>query len=338
MESYDVIIIGAGPAGLKCAETIGNSNLKVLVIEKNRIIGPKVCGGLMTSTGMEYLNPDIDMNQFKYIIAHSILGETKVNLENSPIYSVDRKKLGQWQLKKLKKFNNLTVRTKTSVTEIHKEYIVANNKKIKFKYLVGADGSSSIVRRFLGLKTKKLTIAVQYIIPTKKYNKLEIFFDTRLFSAWYAWIIPCGDYVAVGAGCDPKAFQVKKLINNFNKWLKQNNIDIANGKYEAHSLNYDYQGICFGNIFLTGDAAGLVYGFTGEGIHQALVSGEEVGKKILDENHVMSLENIFRRKKEQDLITNILVTLGFLRIFGHELILYFLKNKIFRKRMIKLLF
>ena len=69
-----------------------------------------------------------------------------------------------------------------------------------------------------------------------------------------------------------------------------------------------------------------------------MVSGEEVGKKIIDEKYIISLEDIFKRKKEQDLITNILVKSGVLRIFGHELILCFLKNRIFRNRMIKLLF
>lgn len=55
MEYFDVIIIGAGPAGLKCAETLGNSKLKVLLLEKNSKIGPKTCGGLMTTIGIKYL-------------------------------------------------------------------------------------------------------------------------------------------------------------------------------------------------------------------------------------------------------------------------------------------
>ena len=57
MESFDVVIIGAGPAGLKCAETLGNSNKKVLLLEKNSKIGPKPCGGLMTQIGIKN-NPE----------------------------------------------------------------------------------------------------------------------------------------------------------------------------------------------------------------------------------------------------------------------------------------
>ena len=42
---YDVVIVGAGPAGLACAKKLKNSKLKVLIIEKNKIIGPKICAG-----------------------------------------------------------------------------------------------------------------------------------------------------------------------------------------------------------------------------------------------------------------------------------------------------
>lgn len=43
---YDVIIVGAGPSGLSAAKILAQNNKKVLVLEKNSIIGPKVCGGV----------------------------------------------------------------------------------------------------------------------------------------------------------------------------------------------------------------------------------------------------------------------------------------------------
>lgn len=338
MEHYDVIIIGAGPAGLKCAEILGSSELKVLLLEKNEIIGPKVCAGLMTSDGIKYLNQNVEANQFKKCIIHSIFRKTKVDLTDYPIYTIDRKKLGQWQLKKLEKMDNITIRTKSFVNKIGKDYILADNREIKFKYLIGADGSSSIVRRHLELKTNKSSvgIGIHYIVPTKKYKEIELFFDTRLFKTWYAWIAPHNNYASIGAGCDLKILSGKKLAVNFHKWLKRNNIDVSNGKYEASLLDYDYQGIYFGNKFLIGDAAGLIYGFTGEGIYPALVSGEEAAKKIMDNNYKLSLENILRKKREQDFIVSILMKMGFLRMIGHELIAWSLKYKILRDRVIKI--
>ena len=49
---YDVVIIGAGPAGLSCAGIIAQNNLKVLVLERKVRPGPKVCAGGVTWSGL----------------------------------------------------------------------------------------------------------------------------------------------------------------------------------------------------------------------------------------------------------------------------------------------
>ncbi len=337
MESFDVIIIGAGPAGLKCAETLGNSNKTVLLLEKNETIGPKPCGGLMTSNGINYLKQCVGEKKFTKFIVNSIFGKKEIGIKNTPLYTINREKLGQYQLKKLKKFRNITLRTSSRVLKIDKKYILVNGQKIKFNFLVGADGSSSIVRKHLAIKTNKLGMALHYKIPSKKYSNIEIFFNTNLYGPYYAWILPNDGYVSIGTGCDPKIFPVKKLTDNFNKWLISKNIDISEAKYEAHPLNYDYQGLEFGKIFLVGDAGGLIYNFTGEGIHPAMISGEEIGRKIINPNHKISIDEVLRKKKGQDKITKILIMSGPLRGVFHELIILLIKSKIFRKKIINLL-
>jgi geranylgeranyl reductase len=75
------------------------------------------------------------------------------------------------------------------------------------------------------------------------------------------------------------------MKKNFLEWLKLKKINIAEATYEAFVINCDYQGYKFGDTFLIGDAAGLASGFTGEGIYQALISGEEIAKLILDNSY-----------------------------------------------------
>lgn len=335
MEIFDVIIIGAGPAGLRCAEILGNSNKTVLLLEKNKNIGLKPCGGLMTSSGINYLRQSIGEKKFNRFIANSIFGKKEIEIEDTPLYTINREKLGQYQLKKLKKFQNITIRTGLMVSKIDENYIVVNGQKIRFNSLVGADGSSSIVRRYLGIKINKLGIALHYKIPTKKYSNIELFFNTNLFGPYYAWILPNDNYVSIGTGCDPKIFPLKKLINNFNKWLISKNIDISKAKYEARPLNYDYQGLEFGKVFLIGDAAGLIYSFTGEGIHSAMISGEEVGKKIINPDYKISIDEILKKKNNQDIITKFLIISGPLRAIFHELIILLIRSRIFRNKIIK---
>ncbi len=334
MKVYDAIIIGAGPAGLNCAEKLAKANKKVLLLEQKEVIGPKVCAGGLLSHDLKYLKlPDEMVDcKFKEATLHTPFNKDTIKLDKYFVYTIDRKNLGQWQLSKLKK-TSAVIRTNSMVTKIGKNYVVVNNsEKIKFKYLVGADGSSSIVRRFLGLKTNKLDIAMQYVIPTKKYKKVEFFFNSNLFHSWYAWIFPHKGYVSIGCGCDPKFLKSKKLSVNFHKWLEANKIDVSKGEYQAHPINFDFDGYKFKNIFLVGDAAGLASGLTGEGIYQALISGEEIAKMIINKKYLSNkMEELIKLKKLQDGLLNFLEKSGPIRGLEYEFLALLLKNKLIDK-------
>lgn len=157
-------------------------------------------------------------------------------------------------------------------------------------------------------------MAIHYKLKDNaSYRNIEFYYNTEFFGPWYAWILPNDKYVSIGTGCDPKYMPIQKLKTNFEKWLKKKNIIVTNAVYEAHSLNYDYQGIEFGNIFLAGDAAGLINSFTGEGIIPAMISGEEIGKKIIDPGYKINLAGVMKKKNSQDSIARILLFSGIFR-------------------------
>jgi geranylgeranyl reductase len=52
MQSFSVIIVGAGPGGLACAKLLAEHGIDVLVLEKKPVAGPKVCGGGITWAGL----------------------------------------------------------------------------------------------------------------------------------------------------------------------------------------------------------------------------------------------------------------------------------------------
>src|SRR3989338_4272097 len=222
MEEFDIIIVGAGPAGLKCAEVLSKSNMKILLLELNDTIGPKVCAGGLTGNDIKCLDLPENLLDYSYkeIKVHSRFFHTDVITDTPFVYTIDRKNLGQWQLDRLKD-TKIDIRTNAKVTQIDKNHIIINGRtKIKYNHLIGADGSNSIVRRFLGLKSENKGIAIQYILNTESYNDFEVFFDSRLFHSWYAWIFPHRGYVSIGCGCNPKYLSANKLIENFNDWLK----------------------------------------------------------------------------------------------------------------------
>ena len=322
MKSFDVVIVGAGPGGIKCAEILTKAKKSVLLLEKNKEVGSKVCAGGLTRKDVEYFNPPENILEFKYTEAwlNTPLQRIKGVASRPILFTIDRKQFGQWQLKSA----GVTATTNSAVTEIGKDYIIVNSKeKIKFKFLVGADGSASIVRRHLGLKTEKYCLGLHYIVKNNKYNKIESYFDSKLFKNGYAWIFPHKGYASIGCGAMPSSLDANKLRTNFDKWIKKQNIDVSNAKLEAFPINFDYRGHKFNNIFLVGDAAGLASNATGEGIYQAAISGEEVAKQILNPDYdAPEIKKILETKKLQEKISLFILKSGFLRPLVYELLAF----------------
>ncbi|MGC3977961.1 MAG: NAD(P)/FAD-dependent oxidoreductase [Paludibacteraceae bacterium] len=250
MKLYDVIIVGAGPAGLRCAEELSNSLLRVLLLEKNAEIGHKVCAGGLTGKGMEYLHLPQDLIEFQYDSIKLQVNHLPFTIKHQRTfaYTIDRKELGQWQLSKISDATNVEIRTNAKVTEITQNSVTVNDEVFGYKTLVGADGSNSTVRRYLGMKSEKVVAAIQYIIPSNKYKNFELYFQPRKFHAGYVWIFPHRGYVSIGTGCDGKLFPTSKLKDNFHQWLKKHKVDVSDARYEAFPINADYQGYKFGNI------------------------------------------------------------------------------------------
>lgn len=339
MQKFDVIIVGAGPAGLKCAETItkANNKLKVLVLEKNKEIGPKICAGGLTGKDLQVFNIPDELLDFRYneVILRTRLDTTNVMSDEFFIYTIDRRNLGQWQLNNLKS-TKAVVRTNSRVTKIEDNQVTVNDKtKYGYRYLVGADGASSIVRKHLNIPSEKIMIGIQYIVKTDDYRNLEIIFDDKKFNVGYGWIFPHRGYVSIGCGGDPKMINAAKLRENFEQWLKEAKIDVTTAEFQSFPINCDYRGYRFNNIFLVGDAAGFASEFTGEGMYQALISGDEVAKIILDSNYKpVKIEELLALKVRHNRRIEKLKSIGVFRPILYELAAILVKTRFFAKKLI----
>lgn len=338
-KSYDWIIIGAGPAGLKCAEILAKNGKEVLVLEKNKVIGEKVCAGGLTLKDLELKIPSkIIQKKFKKIILQTPLQESEIKSDKPFIATINRKDLGNWMADNAKKAG-AKILINSEVTKISNKYVIVNKNKIRYKYLIGADGSNSIVRKYLGLKSNKVLQAFQYL-SKKRFKDIGLISDPNKFGH-YVWIFPHKKFASIGTGRDlskQKTFgmDTKDIKNNFDNWCCKNRIDIKKSKFEASIINYDYQGFDFGNIFLVGDAAGFASGLTGEGIYNAIKSGEDVANKTLNPKYeCKSINHILNVKKVEDRILDILESNKILTKVDEEIFNLILKTKLINGKFIE---
>ncbi len=296
------MIIGAGPGGLAAAKVLAKNNKKVLVLEKNKVIGPKVCAGGLTTKDFELGIPkEVAEQFFNHLNIHTPFGESEITDKKDFIATVDRGRLGQF-MQKAAENAGAEIQTARKADKIAKDYVVAGSEEYGFNHLIGADGSHSIVREFLGLKNDNMA-AFHYKVPGQ-FPSIDLFLDANLFGSGYAWIFPHKSWTSIGCGADTKTLiPAEKLNENFRKWLKKQEIDVSQAQYEGWFINYNYQGHEFGNVFIVGDAAGFASGLTGEGMYFAMISGIEVAKKIINPDYqTPGLGEILKVKKKHELL------------------------------------
>ncbi|MFH1509152.1 MAG: NAD(P)/FAD-dependent oxidoreductase [bacterium] len=335
MEKYETIIIGAGPGGLHCAQKLAAAGRQVLVIEQKEIIGPKICGGGLTTKIMDLGIPkDLVEYFFHKPIQYTPYQRVVVKTKEPSIATISRERLGQWMASEAQK-QGAILEIGMRVTKINDNSVMIGNREIKFDYLIGADGSNSIVRRSLNIPMKKIGIGMHYITK-QKFKYLKNFFDNKYFASGYAWIFPYRNYTSIGVYGSPESISASELRSNFHKWLKQKNIDVADAKFEAASINCDYRGYKFDNMFLVGDAAGFTSSLTGEGMYFAMVTGAEVAKLIIDpEYKPLKIDQLLRVKRRHETLARIIESAGVIRPVCFELFTFLLRNNTLRHKILK---
>jgi len=284
MQSFHTVIVGAGPGGLACARVLAEAGCDVLVLERNGVIGPKVCAGGITGAGIDLFSAgNFTEQSFCEQVVKTDWQQVRLSAAAPMICTVSRARLGEW-LHGRAVAAGARVETAAHVSEIKERHVVTANGSYGFHQLVGADGSSSLVRAHLGLESTAVGIGMHYMVPGR-FASMEWHMRSRLFANGYAWVFPHQQAASVGAYVRRGMMRPRQLLTNLKKWCGCQGIDIGRARLEAALINFDYRGWRFGNKWLVGDAAGLASGLTGEGIYPAIVSGETVARTILDEHH-----------------------------------------------------
>ena len=307
---YDVLIIGAGPAGAVTAYYLAQAGYKVCLVDKQSFPRDKVCGDFVGPVGLvELLRLGITRDvvyQQSNKIGHASLFLDGDELVSAPIpvlsdlppfgRVIPRLQLDQWifdaavkagaefmggyRVKDVQQSNGSVVA------------VVERGKKTSYlraRLLIGADGSNSIVARNLrGYsppdQDRIVAVRAYYENVTGPYERCDLYFSGDSFPG-YCWLFPTGEGTAnVGVGVASKTVpDGKRALKSLLQQLVKEDKTLSQRLRHARLVTkvtgwplttYDHRlPIVWDRVMLTGDAAGLINPLNGEGIQYALLSG-----------------------------------------------------------------
>lgn len=287
LKNFETIIVGAGPAGL----TAGMSLKDSLILDQKKEIGlPVRCAEGLTKRNLERLGipPDPFWISAKIDILKFFLPNGKIILLSGKEvgYILDRTRFEKFLAKKCQG----EILLERKVIDIKKEdgtwkIITEKGEIFSSKYLIGADGSLSIVREKIFKEKLNFFSTLQFLVRLEKEidtSEIRMYFDKERFPSGYAWIFPKAKNLAnIGLGGE------KNLKEEFEDFI-ENTIKKEFGNYElveprCKVLSWGGAKIKLfkDNAFLVGDAGGLIEPIFGEGMGNAMISGEIAAKAII---------------------------------------------------------
>ncbi len=326
MKYYDIIIAGAGPAGLLTALNLKNSNFSICIIEKEKEddIGKKnICGGACDYNLLKKYN-------IQGLLSLNIINKVKIiNNKKTINFSIDNKAIFNREEfdKKIfylvKKQKNTIIKTNEKVIEFtEKENIVIKTNKNKFecKYFIIATGPLNIFakNKNIGFSIEKNRYAYGGRILINENHKLqELVFDFTGEIFGYMWIFENKKDTNIGNGIYFK--QKINLKEELKVFCKKNNYTYKDN-YQGAIVPLEIpQKITSNNIACIGDSAGMINPVTAGGLGSIFIFSEILAN---------SIEKAFKKNKklENEYIKEVKKTKIYIWIKVFSLILK-IKNK-----------
>jgi geranylgeranyl reductase family protein len=282
MNDYDVIVVGAGPAGSTAARELAAS-CRVLLLDRAAFPRDKPCGGgvLISATPLlpfslepvtERVVTGFRVTYRRQAVFHHHFDEPLALMTQRSrldAFLVDRAVEAGAEFRDACGVQGVEAEPSSVVVRL------ANGDRLSAPALIAADGANGPVRRSLGLPALRRAVALEANVPGVGPNWSDsVGLDLGSMAGGYGWVFPKGDHSNIGVGGWPVVGQ--KLRAELNAYATTEGFDPAalTGVRGHHLPLRDAGSIAAeGRIAFVGDAAGLIDPLSGEGIGNAIRSG-----------------------------------------------------------------
>jgi len=299
-EEYDIVVVGAGPAGSIAARYAAQGGASVIVLEKDRDVGyPVRCGEAISREGLEaFIKPDkrwinAEITKFGFVAPNG--KKVVIDLGKVEGYMLERR-IFDYELAKTASDAGAEILTRAYVNDLINENgkvtgvkfeFRGEQKQIKCKIVIGADGVESRVGRWAGLEThidfRDMESCFQVTATNVECDQdtLFFYFGKEVAPEGYFWVFPKGNGTAniglgVSGGIGKKRSALSYLNNNLENLFPTANIltQVAGGVPSVVALKE----MAAPGVMLVGDAARQVNPLSGGGISSGMIGASIAGR------------------------------------------------------------
>jgi geranylgeranyl reductase family protein len=294
---WDVVIVGAGPAGASAAYAAAVAGRSVLLLEKAELPRYKTCGGGIIGPSRDALPPGFELPFRDRIdaVTFSLDGKfTRTRRSRHMLFGLVNRADFDHQLVEHAQKAGAELRTGTTVSRVEQHgsavpdrrtvaVILQDGETILARAVVGADGSASRIGAHVGVKLDQVDLGLEAEIPVPETVaedwKGRVLIDWGPMPGSYGWVFPKGDTLTVGViSARGEGAATKRYLEDFIARLGLAGFEPSVSSGHLTRCRADDSPLSRGRVLVCGDAAGLLEPWTREGISFALRSGRLAGE------------------------------------------------------------
>jgi geranylgeranyl reductase family protein len=289
MKRYDVVIVGAGFAGLACAREAALLGLRVCVLERQAEPGRSVhTTGIVVREAAERMQIPATLTRRVEGVRLYAPSLRYVDLDAPDYYflATDTGGLLRWMTEQAVDAGaELQCGAPFRHAWQRPDEVIVNEREYAASFLIGADGARSRVASRFGLgRNTEFLLGVEAHFRGLRLpaERLHCFVDSDLASGYIGWAVPgVDDVVQIGVACRrPLKPDLELFIRKLRPLFNFDSAQLVEKRAGAIPVGGPVRAFARERVLLIGDAAGLVSPLTAGGIHTAIESGVQAARAI----------------------------------------------------------